>query len=68
MSLNALPQSLLGEEDILLSHAAKGLGGSFAGLEGTLGGEAHRILIKIVIPQKIEVNARFIKTPFGETQ
>lgn len=66
MSSHSLQQSTLGHEEILLRQSAHGLGVSYAGLEGTLGGDAHRILIKIVIPKKIQVTARFSAQPIGE--
>lgn len=66
MSLHSFQQSTIGHEEILLRQSAHGLGVSYAGLEGTLGGDAQRILIKATIPKKIQVDAHFSAQPTGE--
>jgi hypothetical protein len=67
MSLHSLQKSTIGHEEILLRQSANGVGVSYAGLEGTLGGDAHRILVRVVIPKTVNIDVRFSAQPLGES-
>lgn len=67
MSNHSLSQAAIGHEEVILRRTAKGLGVSLAGLEGTLGGDAYRIIVRVVIPKKIAVDVWFSTTPSGAT-
>ena len=59
MSNHSLTQNTLGHDDPILRRTGHGLGVSWMGVEGTLGGEGFRIKLQVTIPKRLEVLVKF---------